>query len=145
MKKRYVFYIAFFITCLLIWHDVVMAVELSKSYVVCHDPNILKGLRILGYVVAVLKIMVPIILIITGMYSFFKATLNSDDKALKEATNLLIKKCLTGVAVFFIPTLIYAGFKVISGYDKTMGKFSDCGKCVTSVKSCNELIKKYTK
>lgn len=145
MKKRYIIFIAFFLTCLFIWNQVVFAAELSKNYVVCRDPNILKGLRILGYVVMILKIMVPIVLIITGMFSFFKATLNSDDKATKEAANLLIKKCLTGAAVFFIPTMIYGGFKVVSSYDKTASKFSECGKCVTSVRECTTLIKRYTK
>lgn len=145
MKKKFIIYAALFLICLFILVENASAAQLSKAYVVCHDPGILKGLRILGYVVMILKIMVPIILIITGMYSFFKATLNSDDKATREAANLLIKKCLTGAAVFFIPTAIFAGFKAVSGYDKTASKFSDCGKCVTSVKTCNNLIKKYTK
>lgn len=144
MKKRNILYIAFF-SCFFVFMKSASADTLSKTYVVCNDPNILKGIRILGYVIMALKIMVPIILIITSMYSMFKATLSSDDKASREAVNLFIKKGFTAAAIFFIPTILYACFSVVSGYDKTKNKYSDCGKCVTSIKACDTLIKKYTK
>lgn len=141
MKKKYLLPIFLSILCLLFLPK--MAYAASLEYVACHDPNILKGLRIIAYLIMVIKILVPIVLVVTGMYSFFKATIDSDDSATKNAVNLFIKKLITGAVIFFIPTIVTACFNIISGYDKTKLKFTECGKCITSVKECNTLIKRY--
>ncbi len=141
--KKYFKYVLIFTFLFLILIPSVSAASLTKEYVACHDANILKGIRVLGYVVMVLKILVPIIVIITGMYSFFKATMAEDDKATKDAVRLLISKIFVAVAVFFIPTIINAVLNLVRGYDKTNGKYSECMQCVTSIKTCNASIERY--
>lgn len=142
MKKK-TKYILTFIALFLILTPCVCAATLTKEYVACHDANVLKGFRVLGYVVMALKILAPIILIITGMYSFFKATLDEDDKATKDAVRLLISKLFVAVGIFFIPTIVNATLKLVSNYDKTNGKYSECMKCITSIKTCNNSINRY--
>ena len=132
-----------FIVLFLLIIPCAQAANLSKEYVACHDPNILKGVRVFGYVVMALKILVPIILMITGMYSFFKATLDEDANATKNAAHVLFVKICVGATIFFIPTIINAALGLVSGYDKTGGKYSECMKCVTSISACNSSINRY--
>ena len=141
--KKTIKYFAVFIALFLLAIPCAYAQGVSKSYVVCHDANVLKGIRVLGYVVMVLKILAPIILIIMGMYSFFKATLDDDDKATKEAARLLFTKFCIAAGIFFIPTIVNSALKLVSNYDKTNTKYTECMKCITSVKECNNLITRY--
>ena len=121
----------------------VCAAELSKKYVVCHDVNVLKGLRVLGYVVLIVKVLVPVVLIITGMYAFFKAMVASDEREIKDAVTLLISKVITGIIVFFIPTIISAVLSLIKNVNTSTSTYAVCVKCVVSVKDCNMYIDAY--
>lgn len=141
--KKSIRYIFAFIVLFFLSITCVSADNLSKEYVACHDANVLKGFRVLGYVVLALKILAPIILIILGMYSFFKATLDDNDKATSEAVRLLIVKFFIAVGIFFIPTIVNAVLNLVSGYDKTNGKYSECMKCITSIKTCDSSINRY--
>ena len=78
--KKIIKYISFLVIVFFLIMPCVCAAELSKKYVVCHDVNVLKGLRVLGYVVLIVKVLVPVVLIITGMYAFFKAMVASDER-----------------------------------------------------------------
>lgn len=72
---------------------------------VCSMPEIMEVMLILNRVLYILKILIPIVVIITGMYSYFKVTL-SDSPDLKSAFHLLLAKMMVAAAFFFIPTLI---------------------------------------
>ena len=134
--KKTIKYFAIFIALFLLAIPCAYAEGVSKSYVVCHDANVLKGIRVLGYVVMVLKILAPIILIIMGMYSFFKATLDDDDKATKEAARLLFTKFCIAAGIFFIPTIVSAIFNALSLIgDNT--DYNVCIQCVTNVTACD--------
>ncbi len=91
--------------------------------------------RILGYVVVVIKIVIPLILIILGMVDLGKAVVSSDEKAINKSVSTLIKRFVAAVVVFFVPTIVSAIFNalhLISDVDD----YNTCVQCVTNVGSC---------
>jgi len=73
-----------------------------------------------------------------------KAVVYEDDNALKKSAQLLLTKFIVGAFIFFIPTIIYSLMEGVHNYDKSTSQFTDCGKCLTSIKTCDQLIKKYS-
>lgn len=73
---------------------------------ICSMPEIMEAMLILNRVLGILKILIPIVVIITGMYSYFKATLSNGDPDLKASFHLLMAKMMVAASVFFIPTII---------------------------------------
>ncbi len=106
----------------------------------CANEGIKNAAEIVGYVVLLIKWLVPIILIVFGMIDFGKAVISSDEKALSKATSSLIKRIIAGVVVFFVPTLVMAIVNFI-GFTKGIEDSSDfatCTKCVMDVlNNCN--------
>lgn len=121
----------------------VNAFAAGSEIVVCHDIGVLKAFRILGTAILIIKIVVPVIIILTSIIRFSKSVIFEDASSVKDAANLLIKKVIAGALIFFIPTLFSAVFSLANNYDKTKAQFTDCGKCLTSIKDCNNLIGKY--
>ena len=61
---------------------------------------------------------------------FYKAMVNSDEKNTKEALHTFIRRIITGIIVFFIPTLIDIALKFIDGYDGLTSSASQCQSCL---------------
>ncbi|MBE6148450.1 MAG: hypothetical protein E7167_03030 [Firmicutes bacterium] len=126
-------------------HEMGLNLAINTGNVVCHDVGVLKAMRIIAIVIIVIKVMVPVLLIIMGIKDLAKAVIEGDDGDIKKFFPLFLARFCTGVFVFFIPTIVYAILSVAQGYDTTKAKFTDCGKCLTSISSCNNLISKYSK
>jgi len=109
---------------------------LNKSVSWCTDPNVLKAMSIVGYIIYVIKVLVPIVIIITGIKNFFNTVTNQDGD-IKKATFTLISKFFVGAAIFFIPLLINTIMTLVTSYDKTEAKFSRCTICLTDPSKCD--------
>lgn len=57
-------------------------------------------------VMPIFQIGIPILLILFGTIDLGKAVIASDDKAIKESTSKLIKRCVAAVAIFFVVTIV---------------------------------------
>lgn len=57
---------------------------------------------IFGYIVWGIKIAVPLLLIISGMITMAHAVMEKDEKAIKSAQSLLVKKVIAAVIVYLI-------------------------------------------
>ena len=62
--------------------------------------------NVLGYVVTIIKIVIPLALIILGMVDLGKAVISSDDKAIGKAVGSLVKRFIAAVVFFFLPMLV---------------------------------------
>lgn len=93
--------------------------------------------KILGYVVLIIKIVIPLLLIIFGMVDLGKAVISSDDKAISKAVGSLVKRFIAAIVIFFIPTIVSAIFSIIGVIGETEdADYQKCVKCVTDVTSC---------
>lgn len=132
----------------LLFGIILFSLSISNCYaidVVCHEANVLKAMRIVGTVIMVVKILVPLIIILTGIISLVNAVIYEDESAIRKSIDVLITKVFVGAIVFFIPSVVYGVLSMTANYDKTKTQFTDCGKCLTSVKECETLINKYKK
>ncbi len=89
--------------------------------------------RILGYVVLIIKIVIPLALIILGMVDLGKAVVASDDKAISKSVGALIKRFIAAIVVFFVPTIVSAIFNALHFFakDDERNDFNTCVQCVT--------------
>ena len=93
--------------------------------------------RIVGYMVLILKIVIPVILIVLGMVDLGKAVISSDDKAISKAVGTLSKRFIAAVIIFFVPSIVSAIFKMVTGtaLTATGSDTNICVQCVTNVTS----------
>ncbi len=92
--------------------------------------------QILGYVVLILKIVIPLLLIVLGMVDLGKAVVSSDEKAINKSVSTLIKRFIAAVVVFFIPTIVSALFsavKLITVDKNSNTGYNVCLQCVVDV------------
>lgn len=98
----------------------------------------------IGWVFFFAKILIPIVLIIFGSIDFAKAVVSGKpDDEIKKSMTGLIKRCIAGVVIFFVPALLSLVVDVIGGdniYDGSGGTFTDCTKCMLNPKgNCSSL------
>ena len=94
-------------------------------------------LKIVGYVILVLKIAIPIILLLTGAIAFGSAVIASDEKEMQKATKKLINKAIAAIVIFFLPTLINMVFSLIEEYNEDIkANYSNCWTCVLKPSDC---------
>ena len=97
----------------------------------------LKVFKIIGYVIVVIKILVPIALIIFGSIDFAKAVISSNDDAIKKATSAVIQRAIIAVMVFFIPTIVYYFVGLMgNAIDRNDSYFSNCNTCLLKPDDC---------
>ena len=94
----------------------------------CSDVAVSNIMYLVGVVVAVIRIAVPIILIVMGMVDLVKALTSQEDKEIKAATKLIVKRVVIAVIIFLVPTIVRLVMNLIS-----QNEYQQCVKCVTSV------------
>ncbi len=104
---------------------------------ICEDGNILKGIRVVGFVFFVLKILVPLILIVMATVDFAKAVISSDDKSNKDAINKLVRRTIIAVIIFLIPTVLDFAFSFVDRAVNTMRSFDACSTCLFDPLNCD--------
>lgn len=108
---------------------------------ICSETGVLKSVRFLGYILFIVKIVVPIILIIMGSLDFGKAITTSNQDGLTKATKNLAVRVVAGVIIFILPTIVNFLFGMIVGlnkdYEDEMEGFNGCRTCLFSPDECN--------
>ncbi len=135
--KRIIFLI------ILSFFSIIPNVDAAGDFYFCQD-NTLKVFKIVGYLIVVIKILIPLLLIVFGSIDFGKAVMANDEKEIKVATDMLVKRAIAGVIIFFIPTILKFAFSLVSN-SKSLEKNSDlisCTNCLLDVEKCDETRKK---
>lgn len=79
---------------------------------------------IFGYIIWAIKVVVPILLIISGMITMAKAVMEKDEKAIKSAQQLLIKKVIAAVIVYLVIVLTGVIINLVAD-----DSWETCAKC----------------
>lgn len=104
---------------------------------ICSNDNvnnrlIRQAFKTVGYLLSVVKWIVPFILIILGMVDFGKAALSDDEGAVSKAMKALVRRIIASVVIFFIPTIVLAvlnAIEVSKGIESNT-QFGACTKCL---------------
>lgn len=102
----------------------------------CKNENVTKFIKLLSICFMIVKIVVPLILIITGIISMFNAFVADDQSAMSKALSNFVIKLVIGVAIFFLPTILSAMIGLINGSDDVKDEYSVCSKCLLDYCSC---------
>ena len=83
--------------------------------------------QLLGKVINIFKIVIPIIIVLLAMVDLGKAVMAGEEKEIKTAQKMLIKRLIYGVVIFFVVTLVQTVFGLV-GSNLTNGV---CWTCAT--------------
>lgn len=121
----------FFASFLLV--NVVYAATSSKI-AFCDYSGVRRTFMILGIVINIVKIVVPLILIITGMVTFSKTIISGKSEDMTASLGILAKKIIAGLVVFLIPGLLDFTFDSLIGADES--NFTECANCLLDTENC---------
>ncbi len=93
--------------------------------------------QFIGYILMVVKIVIPIILIVLGALDLGKAVIASKDDEITKAVTKFFKRVIAAVVIFFIPTIIGLIFNLVGSFqDDVKADFDVCKECIVSPKNC---------
>jgi len=78
----------------------------------CNNPDLLSLIGIAKKILLILQIAIPIALLIFGTMDLGKAVMAGDEKEIKSATGILIKRVIAAVAVFLLILIV----SVVTGW-----------------------------
>ena len=79
---------------------------------------------IFGYIIFCIQIIVPLLLIVSEMITMAKAVMEKDEKKIKEAQNLLIKKLIAAVITFLVIAVVKMVVPLVTNND-----WEGCAQC----------------
>ncbi|MBE6157418.1 MAG: hypothetical protein E7160_01335 [Firmicutes bacterium] len=85
-------------------------------------------------IIPIVQIVIPIILIVLGTIDLGKAVIASDEKKVKEAQGMLIKRAIYAAAIFFITTLVTVLMGIVAIGAEDDADTSGWSKCWKIVK-----------
>ena len=89
-------------------------------------------------IVKIIQFLIPVALIIFGMYDFAMAVIASDEKKMKDASGKFVRRLIAGVLIFLVVAIVKLGFGLI----KTDTNYLGCINCFVNNK-CNNVVKTY--
>ena len=89
---------------------------------ICDNPTILSVMRIVNIIILIIKIVVPILLILTGMITLLKTIRVGEEDSLAKAKKQLVNNALAAIIVFLVPTIVSVLVKV----SFSNGEYKDC-------------------
>ena len=113
----------------------------AAQYVVCgndkHFPYVIADL--ISTFITIIKIAVPILLVASGMISFFKVTFSSNvEEDLKKAKSKLINSIIAAAVIFFVISIVNFAISLVKG---TKNEFMDCVNCFINPDNCEVVDK----
>lgn len=86
--------------------------------------------QFVGYIIMIIKIVVPLLIIILGVIDLAKAVTSSDDKAINKAINSVVKRLIAGVVIFFVPTIMSLIFSLVKEASSYIEAADACQSCL---------------
>ncbi len=82
----------------------------------CTDYHFLEGLRIVKFMITILKIVIPILLVGFGAYDYMQSVLNPDKNSLANQTKKLAMRITSALLIFLLPTIISVVFNLLENF-----------------------------
>lgn len=115
--------------------------EIDTDFNICDstkNPTIMAGFKLGGIILMIIKIVVPILLIVWGMFDMSKAVVSDKQDAIKKSAITFGKRAIAGVLIFFVPTILLVAFSAVEEWTSIKGKYDACINCLLDVSSCKD-------
>ena len=106
----------------------------------CEASGTLRAFKIVGVLIVVIKILVPVGIVLTGIVSLSKAVIEDDESEIKKCASILFSKVIVGVIIFSIPNVVDAVLDLVEKSKITRSDFDHCTKCMVDFKECDGYI-----
>ncbi len=109
--------------------------------------NTVKFWQIMGIIITIAKIIVPLVIIISGIIPVYNILLNGNPEEAKKGIKALIKKMIAGVLIFYIPSLINTTIKIFVNNNLVSKDTAICSSCLNSPtkNNCLNYIQNFNK
>ena len=117
-------------------------IAFATKYIVCGNNKVfpLVVADLISILMNIVKIVIPILLVISGMISFFKVTFsNNVEDEMKKAQTKLIHSIIAAVVIFFIISIINFAVSLVAGSNNNV---MDCVKCLMNPNKCEQMEEK---
>ncbi len=84
----------------------------------------------IGYLLIVVKILIPLVIIILGIIDFVKSITTIDPKGLVKAIISLVKRVIMGVLIFILPSLVSYVFSLVGESSEYVSRGEACQVCL---------------
>ncbi len=82
----------------------------------------------------IVQIVIPLVLIVFGTIDLGKAVISSDEKAIKSAQSMLIKRCIYAAAIFFVTTIVSLLMGIVATGADSEANVKGWASCWNSIK-----------
>jgi len=89
-------------------------------------------LQFIGWILYIFKIAIPLLLIVWGSIDLGKAVVAQKEDEIKQATQILVKRAIFGVVIFFLPTIVGLIFNLIGQFSDVKDSYEVCRACIVS-------------
>lgn len=95
--------------------------------------------QIVGYVFLILKVVIPLILLVTGIIDLSQAVLNGKDDSLSKIFKKLMMRIIAALLIFFVPTIVGMVMGLVSNFAESGAQddYNVCITCITSPSKCD--------
>ena len=107
--------------------------------------NTVKGWRVVGFIILIVKILVPIIIIVTSVVPVFNALVKGNADETIKSWKQIARKIAAGVIVFLIPGLIEASVRLFAGKEFETEDAMICVTCFSNPngEDCMNAVRNY--
>lgn len=96
--------------------------------IACNDSGLLHAFLIVKNVVNLIKVLIPVVLIILGMFDMLKAVISSNENDMKQAQGRFVRRGLAAAIIFFVPVIVNFSF---TAFAQAELEYMDCWTTAT--------------
>jgi len=97
-------------------------------------------LRFVGIFVTAFKVIIPLIIIIIGIFDLGRAAISSKPDEIKDKVQSLLWRLVGGIVIFFLPSLIVAFMGLVADFNEEKGTakigWETCRTCLLHPSDC---------
>lgn len=111
----------------------------ATNYIVCGNDRRFPYVfaQLISTFMTIIKIVVPILLVVSGMISFLKVTFSSNvDEDMKKAKSKLINNIIAAVIIFFVISIVNFAVSLVAGNNSNI---MGCVNCFMNPDKCEQI------
>ena len=102
----------------------------------CSREEIQNVMRFVGYIIMFIKLFVPLIIIVQGVFIFYNGVKAGKEDELKKCVQTLGKRILVGIIIMLLPTIIDITLSTVKDWTDYQGEYETCTECIFHPNNC---------